>query len=170
MQGWELLGILALLLYGQACLNGPVTKGNVSVSCTVIDNTWTAGDGRGADAPITASYLFQVRITSTDLDVTSVRIDVNRLQPAYDTTPEWKWKRAVTVVKSGSLFSYVFVGSIGYDGDREQPIPLRVAEVTVQELKPSSSQTDGEKRVEQGKAKTWALTGTLPLRPATALH
>ena len=88
---------------------------------------------------IPSSYLFQVRVSTTDPDVTSVGIEVTLVN---ETTPPSKGgKRRVTVVKTGDLFSYVFVVIVGYDGIREQPIPISVAAVTVQELKPSSSQT-----------------------------
>lgn len=118
-----------------ACLSGPVTSGNVTLSCSMIDATG------GADPLFFGgSYLLGIKASSSDSAVNAIQVDLTILQNTNPNATSPTAKRSVTVLKASSgMFTYVFSLSPTDDG-KGNSSPTVVIGITIQELKPSSSQ------------------------------
>lgn len=125
------------------CLSHPVTIGNVTLTCSAIDNTaypdtgMPTGDYVGA-----ASYVIQLRANSTDPDVNAMRFNLT-WQPYPGQLPAAT--RSAIVVKTGTAFAYTFTLSPSYvlntDGVTYSPARFSITAIQVQELKVATSQT-----------------------------
>jgi hypothetical protein len=115
-----------------ACLTAPVTKGTITLSCSMIDAT------SGSD--FSYGYIFGIKASSSDPEVVALRVELTTVtNPLPDGTLS-KAKRLVTVLKgNGGSFSYAFVLMPTYDIQGLNPSPTAVASIKVEELKPSNS-------------------------------
>lgn len=119
------------------CLTRPVTLGTVTVSCSLLDNSISNGEGLGPTL-LSETYIFQVRVVSTDPDVIAVRIGVTYQAPAYredgSTIPATVWgsvgkSTGNSILRPTPGYRYTFVlGGPGVTG------------IVIQELKASTSQ------------------------------
>lgn len=128
-----------------ACLSGPVTKGNVTLNCSLIDNTGSFGADPGLFSG-GVQYVLQVRVTSSDPDVSAIGIAISSLvEPGGTSAPytvtEWR-----SMSKTCSTLARSVVGC----GSEPGPFVFRyslslsstvITSIQVQELKASSSQT-----------------------------
>jgi hypothetical protein len=118
---------------GPACLNGPVTKGTLTVTCTKVDvsDSVVASDLPQYGAP----RLFIVRVVSTDPGTVGARITLSLQPTPVDPSPR---QSGVVMLTPTSVaqplpMSYVFSTSNGFGPD--------VVGVNVEELKPSAGQS-----------------------------
>ena len=126
---------------GPACLSGPVTKGTLTVTCTLVDMTGTAS---GSDVPgIAGSVYLAVKAVSTDPAVIGATFTLTSNTGA-SPTPTATITQSSQVIVSPVAFSalapaqstnltlsYLFLL-------QNQYVPTSIQ---VQEFKPSSSQT-----------------------------
>jgi hypothetical protein len=120
------------------CLTRPVTQGSVTITCSLIDNFFanSAADNGIVIAP-NGSFLFQVRVVSSDPATIGARIGVSylSLESAPETKPATQWgvtgltATANNVVAiPGFRYTFYISGSI-------------ISSIQVEELKASSVQT-----------------------------
>lgn len=122
-----------------ACLSAPVTKGTVTLSCSVIDAI-TAG----ADTNLLPGlFMLGVKATSSDPEVVALTIEVATVRSTDpNTTPSSaSEKRAVSVARSKTgTFSYVFTLNPTFD-DKGTALATLITGITIRELKEVSSQS-----------------------------
>lgn len=125
------------------CLTRPVTLGNVTLSCILLDVTRVNGSFDPGASPLTDAPVFQVRLSSTDPDVIAFRVGVTVVYPAV-------------AVEGQAPASFTVWGSVGKSPSPFAPVTpagpapyLRytfllqstaITGVEIQELKASSSQ------------------------------
>jgi hypothetical protein len=111
-----------------------VTKGTVTVSCSVVDAVSIAApDDVGRT-------ILGVKVASLDPEVVAVRIEVTWIQDNFPGASMPTRKQAAIALKNQSgLFGSVFLLSPSFDA-KGTPSPTLLTAVTVQELKPSNSQ------------------------------
>ncbi len=137
-----------------ACLTAPVTLGNVTLNCSLIDNTVANGAVSPGILVAAAVVMIQVRVTSTDPDAIGFRIGITYTDPLY-TAPDgflltqtaWgltgktldtDYIAAALAHKSAALFPTTPGYRFTFYLNSAQPT---ITGIQVQELKASSSQT-----------------------------
>jgi hypothetical protein len=127
-----------------ACLAGPVTRGAVTLSCSLIDNTGSFGADPGLFSG-GVQYVLQVRITSSDPDVVGVRVGVTANVDtgivAAPTTAVTEWRslsktcstQPPTIAGCGDGGVYVYRYSLALAS-------TAISAIQVDETKTSSSQ------------------------------
>jgi len=119
-----------------ACLAGPVTQGNVTASCSLVDATGGT-DGNFA-AP--AAYLFAVKASSSDSAVPAIQIQLTFLLSSDPNSAPVK--RSVTAVRNAAGgFSYVFILQPVYDQTGTIAAAPSITGLKIDELKSNSSQS-----------------------------
>jgi hypothetical protein len=129
-----------------ACLTKPVTQGNITLSCSMIDNTGSFGADPGLFSG-GVQYVLQVRITSSDPDVLGIRVTVTSLidsgTPAAPALVSVMESRSLSktcssqppaVAGCGPNDTYVYRYSL-------VPGSPLITSIQIQELKASTSQT-----------------------------
>lgn len=128
-----------------ACLTAPVTKGSVTLSCSLIDNTGAFGADPGLFSG-GVQYVLQVRVVSSDPDVIGIIVSVTSLLPA--STPNAAPSSA-TQVRSISKTCSTNGPAVPGRGDTPGPYAYRyslwvdsaaITAIQIDETKRSSSQ------------------------------
>lgn len=125
------------------CLTRPVTLGNVTLSCILLDVTRVNGAFDPGASPLTDAPVFQVRLSSADPDVIAFRVGVTFLYPAVAVEGQTPASFTVwgSVGKSPSSFAPIApAGPVPYLRYTFLLSSTAVTSVEIQELKASSSQ------------------------------
>jgi hypothetical protein len=129
-----------------ACLTAPVTKGTVTLSCSMIDSSaWgQQSDLLTAFANQPLGYLFLLKVASSDPDVVAVRFEVTYVSGLSKSgspvvTSPVVSSRAVVAQRVNGVFAYTLVIPPVFDGS-PIPVALDVRSINIQELRPANSQ------------------------------
>lgn len=130
------------------CLTRPVTLGNVTITCSLIDNT--APNGASALGPaLVDAYFLQVRASSTDPDVIGFRLGVSFSAPISAPPPTvlpppitlWGFTGKTFDSNNSSYYPAQPTSGFRYTFALSPDGTTKITGIQVQELKASSSQT-----------------------------
>lgn len=117
-----------------ACLSGPVTNGNITLSCSAVNAI--AG---GVDA-LSGLYVFGINASSIDSAVVALRVTLTITASTDPNASNATTAKVVTIPQNANGgFTYAFLLNPTWDAKGNASATM-ITGITIQELKPATSQ------------------------------